>query len=64
MYSIYKEIFLDRLLKRYVTILIVSEAPPNLNHIIRNIRLEKVLCIDRTLIAASLSKVFMIRINI
>ena len=42
MYSIYKEIYLDRFLKRYDTVLIVSEVPPNLNHIIRNIRLEKV----------------------
>ena len=42
MYTIYKEVVLDRILKRYNTVLIVSEAPPNLNHITRNIRLEKV----------------------
>lgn len=42
MYSIFKEIFLDRQLKKYETVLIVSAVPPNLNHIIRNIRLEKV----------------------
>tara|TARA_Y100000748_G_scaffold229590_1_gene193676 strand:- start:4469 stop:4795 length:327 start_codon:yes stop_codon:yes gene_type:complete len=42
MYSIYKEIILDKLLKKYDTVLTVSNIPPNLNHIIKNIRLEKV----------------------
>ena len=42
MYSIFKEIYLDRSIKKYETVLIVSAVPPNLNHIICNIRLEKV----------------------
>ena len=42
MYSIFKELYLDRLLKKYETVLIVSPAPPNLKYMTRNIRLQKV----------------------
>ena len=42
MYSIFKELYLDRLLKKYEIVLIVSSVPLDLNHITRNIRLEKV----------------------
>lgn len=42
MYSVFKEIYLDRIYKKYETVLTVSSIPPNLNHIICKIRLEKV----------------------
>ena len=42
MYAIYKEVYLDKIYKTYENILIISAIPPNLNNMIRNIRLEKV----------------------
>ena len=56
MYSIFKELYLDRLLKKYETVLIVSPAP-NLNYMTRNIRLEKVSVHKPILIVVSPSKV-------